>query len=78
MIVALFAFVFVPMEASTAVIHVPIFCPNSIYTALESGITPVPASACRIPTEADEDWMTAVNTAPITIPVSGLLKVVIK
>ena len=55
MTVVLLALTFVPMEASTAVKHVPIFCPNSTYTALERGIIPVPASACKIPTEADED-----------------------
>ena len=45
--VVLFAFTFVPIDASTAVIQVPIFCPNKINTALESGIAPVLASACK-------------------------------
>ena len=78
MIVVLFAFVFVPIDARTAVIHVPIFCPNRIYTALERGTSPAVASACRIPTDAEEDWMIAVKIAPIAIPASGFWKVVIK
>ena len=45
MIVVLFALTFVPIEARTAVIHVPMFCPKSTYTALESGIMPVEARA---------------------------------
>ena len=35
------------------------------------------ASACRMPTEADDDWMTAVNSAPTAMPSSGLEKRVI-
>ena len=72
------AFTFVPMEASTAVMQVPMFCPKSTYTALDSGIIPVAASACRIPTDAEDDWITAVNTAPTRIPRSGLLNCVIR
>ena len=45
----------VPIDASTAVIQVPIFCPKSTNTALENGIRPDTASACKIPTDADED-----------------------
>ena len=66
------------MDASTAVIQVPIFCPNSTYTALDRGIIPVAARACKIPTDADEDWIMAVNTAPTRMPRSGLLNCVIR
>ena len=34
-------------------------------------------SACRIPTEAEDDWITAVSTAPAITPRKGLEKVVI-
>ena len=50
-----FALTFIPIDAKTAVIQVPMFCPNKMYTALESGTIPVAASACRIPTDADDD-----------------------
>ena len=78
MIVVRLAFTFVPMDASTAVIQVPMFCPKRTYTAPESGIMPVAASACRMPTDAEDDWMTAVNTAPTRMPISGLLNWVIR
>ena len=55
MMVARLALRLVPMEASTAVMHVPMFCPKSTYTALGSPMTPLLASACKIPTEAEED-----------------------
>ena len=35
-------------------------------------------SACRIPTEAEDDWITAVSTAPAITPRKGLEKVVIR
>ena len=76
--VVLLAFLLVPMDASTAVIHVPIFCPKSTNTALGSVISPLVASACRIPTDAEEDWMMAVNTAPARIPRTGLENLVIR
>ena len=64
----------VPTEASTAVMQVPMFCPNSTYTALSSPMTPLMASACKMPTEAEEDWMIAVNSAPAAMPRSGFEK----
>ena len=51
----LFAFRLVPIDASNAVTQVPIFCPNRTKTALENGITPLPANTCKIPTDADDD-----------------------
>ena len=35
-------------------------------------------SACRIPTEAEDDWITAVSTAPAITPRKGLEKAVIR
>lgn len=35
-------------------------------------MSPLSASAWRIPTDAEEDWMTAVKSAPARIPSSGL------
>ena len=32
------------------------------------------ASACRIPTEAELDWMMPVSTAPASTPSTGFLK----
>ena len=45
MIVARLALRLVPMEAKTAVIQVPMFCPKRTYTALSRPITPLRASA---------------------------------
>ena len=67
-----------PIEASTAVIHVPIFCPKSTNTALDKLISPLPANVCNIPTDADDDWIIAVNTAPTNIPITGFAKCVIR
>ena len=55
MAVACLASRLVPIEARTAVIQVPIFCPNNTYTAPSKPITPLAANACKIPTEAELD-----------------------
>ena len=73
-----FAFRFVPMDARTAVIQVPIFWPNSTYTAPSRPIRPPAASACRIPTDAEEDWMIAVKIIPVRMPSTGLRNLVIR
>ena len=52
---ALLALLLVPTEDSSAVTHVPIFCPIIIGIAAPYVTCPVDASACRIPTEADDD-----------------------
>ena len=78
MIVALFALLSVPIDAKIAVIHVPIFCPNNTKAASWKLITPLNANACRIPTEAEDDWMTAVKIIPAMIPISGLENLVIR
>ena len=78
MIVALFALLSVPIDAKIAVIHVPIFCPNNTKAASWKLITPLNASACKIPTEAEDDWITAVKIIPAMIPISGLENLVIR
>ena len=78
MIVVRFAFRLVPMDARTAVMQVPMFCPNSTYTALSSPIRPPAARACRMPTDAEEDWMMAVKIMPARIPSTGLANFVIR
>lgn len=65
---ARFAFVFAPMDESIAVTHVPMFWPMMIEMAEAMVIAPVLAKACKTPTEADGDWMIAVNTAPANTP----------
>ena len=59
------------MPESTAVTQVPIFCPRIIGTAVPKDTAPVAQRACRIPTDAEELWITAVSTAPPSIPRSG-------
>ena len=39
-------------------------------------MTPVRDSACKMPTEAEEDWMMAVSTVPTSTPSRGLRKAV--
>ena len=76
MIVVRFALRPVPILAKTAVIHVPIFWPNNTYIADGKVITPLIAKACKIPTEAEELWIIAVNPAPTKIPINGFSNVV--
>ena len=56
-------------------IQVPIFCPNNTYIADGNVITPLLARACKIPTDAEELCIIAVNTAPTKIPIKGFSKV---
>ena len=65
------AFRLAPMAASSAVIQVPIFCPNKIKAALSKVTTPPAANACKMPTEAEEDWIMAVKIIPAKIPKIG-------
>ena len=53
--------------------HEPIFCPNVMNTAAFVVTTPLIASVCNIPTDADELCKRAVTTIPISIPRKGLL-----
>ena len=43
------------MQESRDVMQVPIFCPMMIGRAAPTVTLPVVASACRIPTDAEED-----------------------
>ena len=61
-----------PMQESIEVTVEPIFCPRIIGMAAAHVIAPVVESACKIPTEAEELWSTAVTAAPASIPRSAL------
>lgn len=63
------------MEEISAVTHVPMFWPMMIGRAALYFTAPVMQSACKIPTEADEDWMIAVSTAPAITPRIGLVNI---
>ena len=60
-----------PIDERIAVTQVPIFCPMMIGMAVPYVTDPVRHSACRIPTEADELWIAAVNTVPAATPSTG-------
>ena len=62
-----------PIQERRAVAQVPIFCPIIMGIAAPKEIAPVEESACKIPTEAEEDWIMAVSTAPATTPRMGLV-----
>ena len=68
MAAARFAFLFPFKDAMQAVIHVPIFCPNKTKALLDKEMRPCEANVCKIPIDADELWMTAVNKAPAKMP----------
>ena len=63
------------MDEISAVTHVPMFWPMIIGRAALYFTAPVTQSACKIPTEADEDWMIAVSTAPAITPRIGLVNI---
>ena len=73
---ARFAFLLAPIEEISAVTQVPMFCPMMIGIAVLYPTAPVIHSACRIPTDAEELWMTAVSTSPASIPRIGLENIV--
>ena len=66
------AVLLVPMEASSAVMQVPMFCPNRMNSEAFRPIKFALASACRIPIDADDDCNSAVISAPIRTPSRGL------
>ena len=70
---ARFAVRFAPRLDNRAVTQVPMFCPRVMNTAELQFTTPLAASVCRIPTEAEELWMIAVTTRPVRMPRIGLL-----
>ena len=51
---ALFAVLLAPTQEISAVTHEPIFCPSVINIAALVVTTPLSASVCKIPTDADE------------------------
>ena len=69
----------VPMAASTAVIQVPIFCPNSTYTALGKGYDAAVGQGLQDTHRGGGglDQGREAGARP-AIPISGLEKVVIK
>ena len=73
--VARLALRLVPMEASTAVIQVPMLVPNRTKAPLARGMMPALARVWTMPTAAAEDWMMAVKPAPTRMPTRGLEKV---
>ena len=57
-----------------ASLSAPRFCPMMIGAAVAKVIAPVADSACRIPTEALELWISAVIPRPIRTPMTGFSK----
>ena len=66
------AFLLAPTEEIMAVTQVPMFWPMMMGMAVPQVTCPVEARACKMPTEAEEDWMMAVRTAPARTPRMGL------
>ena len=55
--------------------QVPMFWPMMMGMAAATDTAPVErGSACRMPTEGEEDWMMAVSSAPTSTPNTGLVK----
>ena len=71
-----FALRLAPAADRNAGIHAPRFMPYTMYIAWSMPIAPAAPSAIRIPTEADELWMTAVMTTPNSKPTNGLLTLI--
>ena len=69
---ALFAVLELPTLEIIAVTQEPIFCPSVMYIAAAVFTTPLNASVCKIPTDADELCIRAVTTIPTMIPSIGL------
>ena len=58
---------------SSGVKAVPMCAPRIIGIAEPKVTRPVLDSACKIPTDAEEDWMTTVATRPTSTPSRGLV-----
>ena len=65
-----------PTPESRAVTQVPMFWPMMMGMAVPKLTAPVMHRACKMPTEAEEDWMMAVRAAPASRPRTGLEKAV--
>ena len=62
-----------PPMVSSGVKAVPMWAPRMMGMALPKVTRPVLDKACRIPTEAEEDWMMTVTTMPTSTPSTGLV-----
>ena len=58
---------------SSGVNAVPMCAPRMMGMAEPKVTRPVLDSACKIPTEAEEDWMITVTTTPTSTPRMGLV-----
>ena len=63
----------VPAEAMRAVTQVPMFWPKRMNRAPSMPISFWAANTCKMPIEAELDWMMAVMPAPTSTPRTGLL-----
>ena len=63
-----------PIEDKSAVTVVPIFCHKMIVIAVANEIGVESDNACKIPTDADELWITAVSNVPTKTPKIGFSK----
>ena len=70
------ALALVPTEEISAVTQVPIFCPITMGTAEATVMLPVADMAWRMPTDAEEDWIIPVTTAPARTPKTGFWNMV--
>ena len=61
-----------PPMVSSGVKAVPMCAPRMMGMAEPKVTRPVLESACRMPTEAEEDWMITVATRPTSTPRMGL------
>ena len=64
-----------PPMVSSGVNAVPICAPRMMGMAELKVTSPVLDSACKIPTEAEEDWMITVTTTPTRTPRMGFVMV---
>ena len=64
-----------PPMVSSGVNAVPMWAPRMMGMAELKVTRPVLDNACRIPTDAEEDWMTTVTTTPTRMPRMGFVMV---
>ena len=72
------AFLLVPTEENSAVVQEPMFWPMIMGRTAPYGTVPVTESACRIPMDAEELCNAVVMRIPTSIPMNGLVNVVIR
>lgn len=66
------ALILEPKLAKTTVMHLPMFMPSKMGSAVEKVMAPVTEVACRRPTAAEELCKTAVTARPSRRPGTGL------